>query len=148
MGSGADTVTTWRNVGLTRGIPLPLAGSSSGVYTVRAVNALGHSSAAELLYVGRAIETMTPTDAYPVNVTASGRRVTATFLPDLSIDEDHIAVRLLPAEGWDYRDEQVIGKGSDAWSFDNVPNGRYRVIISGLQGRAATRRCCSASSCP
>ncbi|MEV4639868.1 fibronectin type III domain-containing protein [Actinoplanes sp. NPDC049548] len=132
-GSGSSTVSSWKAAGYVTGATLSLPAASTGMYSVRAVNDAGRSVGADLEYVDVAVRTQLVTSTYPISVTSSGRDVTVNFYTKLAGNYEKLGVYLLPTDGWTYRDERTINNGANlAVSFDNVPSGRYRLWVMGL----------------
>jgi hypothetical protein len=130
IGSGTGTVDTWASAGYLNDATLNLPANKTGMYSVRAVNGAGRSVGADLEFVDVAPRTQLVTPAYPISVTTSGRDVTVNFFSKLAISQDTLDISLLPTEGWTYRDQRTVTNGDNlAVSFDNVPAGRYRLLV-------------------
>ena len=135
IGSGKNSITSWTDVGTARSASVPLPDDTFGVYSVRAVNAHGPSDAADGMMVDRTTVELPPTAAYPVTVSSHRGSITATFLTAMDLTGDSLIVRLLPQGGWHYRAEAVIPQGSAVFTFSDVPNGKYRLVVAGLKGQ-------------
>ncbi|GLX99848.1 fibronectin type III domain-containing protein [Actinoplanes sp. NBRC 101535] len=133
IGSGTGTVTSWSAVGDTLTTTVPLASAKSAVYSVRALTAGGASALADPNSVDTAVKTQQVNDAYPIAASSTGSDVTVSFASNLAVSQEWLWAWLLPADGWSYRDMRIVRNGlQKAISFSDVPSGRYKVYILGL----------------
>jgi hypothetical protein len=136
IGSGNGTVATWTDAGYVFDGTVSLPVAKTGMYSVRAVNNAGQSVGADLEFVDVANRTQLVSPAYPVSVSSSGRDVTVNFFSKLAVSKDLLDISLLPGEGWSYRDQRTVTNGEQlAVSFDDVPSGRYRLLVLGRDSK-------------
>ena len=132
VASGATQALDFKPVTGSGSAVLPLAVDAAGMFAVQAVNAKGASVSSSQVFVPTLVKTLTPTSAYPVSVTVNGRVVTASFVGRLGAAADaKMILRLAPAAGYTYREEQVTDNGSDpSATLTNVPPGKYTFAVS------------------